>query len=594
MIKDFGTLFECSWEVCNKVGGIYTVISSKAAVIGKKVEQYILIGPYIEKQAKPEFEELEIPHELKDIFYELSAETGIICHYGKWLIEGEPFVILLEFNSLKYRLAYLKKYFWENFQIDSLYSSWEFEEPMLWSYATGLLIDKFQKNTGKEKILAHFHEWLSGFGLLYLHKENSNVKTIFTTHATMLGRSLASRSIDIYTGLGNINPYDEARRIGILDKFTAEKASAQNADVFTTVSQITGKETKHILGRKPDVITVNGFNMDEFPTIEETSIMHIKSREKIKEYLTYHFFPYYQINLDNNLIFSTFGRPETKNKGTDIFVKALGRLNNYMKEEKIKDKTITVFFWPLQNNNGPKIELLESKNHFKHIKEFIKNNSNAIFNDILYDIMYDREIKVDSSLNKKFMLNMKRSRFSLRKQGKPLICSYNIGDEKNNDVLNLISEQGLDNSEENPVKVIYYPTELNSSDLFINLEVYEAIAGCHFTILPSYYEPWGYTPLESIALSVPTVTSNLSGFGRHVQKIEEEDEKSKGIFILERHQKTEEEVIENLFQIMKSFIKLKHSQRVQNKVNAKELSLKFDWKFLIENYVKAYFVALKK
>jgi len=591
--KKFETLFECSWEVCNKVGGIYTVISSKVSSINKKIKTYFLIGPYFEKQAKPEFEELEIPTDLKNIFYELSAETGIICHYGKWLIGGEPFVILLEFDSLKYKLNYLKKYFWENFQIDSIYSSWEFEEPMLWSYATGLLIDKFQKKTHGKKILAHFHEWLSGFGLLYLNKENKNVKTIFTTHATMLGRSLASRGINIYSGLGSINPYDEARKVGILDKFSAEKASAEKATVFTTVSELTSKEATHILGRKPDVVTINGFDTEEFPTIEETSLIHINSKKKIKEYLTYHFFPHYQLDLNKNIIFSTFGRPEIKNKGIDILIKSLGKLNNYLKDKKV-DITITMFFWPLQSNNGPKMELLENKNHFKHIKEFITKNSNAIFEDILYDIMYDREIKIDTALTKKFMLNMRRSRFSLRKEGKPMLCSYYIGDEKNNEILNLIKEQGLENAKEDPVKIIFYPAKLSSNDLLLNLNLYEAIAGCHFTILPSYYEPWGYTPLESMALAVPTITSDLTGFGKYMQNHVEENEKSKGIFILERDQKTEEEIINQLFQIMKSFVSLKHSERIQNKVNAKELTFLLDWKIIINNYVKAYELALKK
>jgi len=588
------TVFECSWEVCNKVGGIYTVVSSKAVHMLKYYKEYFLVGPYFKERAEPEFQEEDPPKELKNIFYELSAETGIVCHYGYWLIEGEPKVILLEFDSIKYRTNYLKNYFWENFQVESLYSSWEFEEPMLWSYAIGLLIDKYQKKTGKQSIVAHFHEWLSGFGLLHLKIANPLVKTIFTTHATMLGRSLASRGIDIYSNLNEINSYDEARRVGIIDKFTAEKACAQNAHIFTTVSEITGKEAEHILGRKPEVLVLNGFNADDFPTIEETSMMHIKSRKKLRDYLTYHFFPYYPMDLKHNLIFSTFGRPEIKNKGTDILIKALGKLNRDLKENPIRNRTISVFLWPLQDNNGPKMDILKDKNYFKHIKDAIEQNSDTIFEDILYDVMYNRKINVDTSLNQKFLLNMRKSRFSLKRQGNPTLCSYNIGDEFGNEIIQMLLAEGLDNSKDNPVKVILYPTNLSSNDLLLNLDLYEAIAGCHFTILPSYYEPWGYTPLESIAVGVPTVTTNLSGFGKFMEKKIKKGDKSEGVFILERHQKTEQESIKKLFQIMKQFASLKHTERVKNKINAKQLSFTADWKFLVENYINAHNISLEK
>ena len=586
------TIFECSWEVCNKVGGIYTVIESKAKHMLKYYDEYYAIGPYSSYKAENEFKEEDPPLVWKDIFYELSSETGIICHYGTWLIEGEPKVILLEFDSIKYKINFLKKYYWDNFKIDSLYSSWEFEEPMLWSYATGLLIDKYQKKTSKKKIIGHFHEWLSGFGLLYL-KHNSLVNTVFTTHATMLGRTLASKGIDIYSNLKNIDAYNEAKKYGIIDKFTIEQASAQNADCFTTVSEITAKEAEHFLGKKPDVLTINGFNADEYPTIEETSLMHIRARKELREYITYHFFPYYPIELKHNLIFSVYGRPETKNKGIDIFIKALAKLNEYLKNNNPNERSITVFFWPLQNNNGPKMELMQSKDYFKQIKEHIEQHSENIIEDILYDILYERPIKVDTSINEKFISKIRKKNFLLKRKGNPPVCSYNIGYEQDNDIIRLLLENRLNNSQDNYVKVIFYPTDLNSDNILLNMDLYDAIAGCHLTVLPSYYEPWGYTPLESIAVGVPTITTDLAGFGRYIKDKQDKKEKTKGVFILERYQKNDSEATEKLFQLLKHFSSFKHYERVQEKIKAKQLSFTADWNLLIENYLKAHNFAIR-
>jgi glycogen(starch) synthase len=591
MNVEANSVFECSWEVCNKVGGIYTVISSKARYMLNYYDEYFAVGPYIKEKAKIEFEEVEPDDELKTVFNELYSEHKIKCHFGTWLIEGQPKAILIDFDSLKNHINDLKKYFWDNFKIDSLYSSWDFEEPMLWSYATGLLIDKYQKVTNKKKIVGHFHEWLSAFGMLYLKQIKSIIGSVFTTHATMLGRTLASKGSNIYSA-AQINVEQEAKNSGVIDKFSVEKAAALNSDVFTTVSEITAKECEKFFGRYPDVLVLNGFNADEFPTIEETSVLHIKTRELLREYLTYHFFPYYNIDLKHNLMFSTFGRPETKNKGMDIFIRALGKLNKYLSNIS-SNRTVTVFFWPLQSNNGVKKEILENKNYYEQIKNTIDKNSDEILKDILHDIMVNKEIVLDDALNDKFLLSIKKSRFSLNKKGKPLLCSYEV-DEEHNDLINLLKQEGLDNSKDSAVKVVVYPAELNGNDLLLNMNLYDAIAGCHLTVLPSYYEPWGYTPLESAALGVPTITSDLTGFGNFIEKKNKYKKDKKGIYVLKRKNKNENKIIEELFRYMKSFVKLTHSGRVQNKVNAKDLSFNVDWKNLIKNYLEAHNLAINK
>jgi len=554
-------------------------------------KNYFLVGPYFEDKAKLNFNEEEPPQLIKDIFDALEKYEGIKCHYGTWLIDSEPKAILIEYKNISYKINELKKYFWENFQIDSLNSKWEFEEPMLWSFATGLLIDKFQEKTSKENVLGHFHEWLSGFGLLYLKKENQNVKTVFTTHATMLGRTLASNGYNLYSDLNKINPFDKAKEFGIIDKYTVERASAKNANVFTTVSEITGVEATHILGRKPDILTLNGLDLDKFPSIEQTSITHVESKKKLREYITYHFFPHYQFDLDHNLMFCTMGRPEFKDKGIDIFIKALGKLNNFMKQNPIRKRTITVFFWLIYNNNGSKKELLQNKERFYHIKSFINNNSEKMLNKIINNFITNKSINMEHVFSRKFLIDIKKDVLLFKRKGNPPLCPFYLDNENNNEIIKSLYEEGLDNFEDDPVKIVFYPGFLDGNDSLLNLDIYTAVCGTHFAFFPSYYEPWGYTPLEAAALEVPALTTNLAGYGRFINS---KTKNSKGIKILERDKKSDEETIKELFEIMKSFAELRHTERVQLRVDAKNLSFLADWKFLIKNYVDSHNLALKQ
>ncbi len=581
------TVFEVSWEVCNKCGGIHTVISSKANFMKKFYDSYFLIGPYFSENAKYVLEEIEPPIILREVFNELENKLGLRFHYGKWLIDGEPETILIEFDSLKSKINELRKFFWDKFRIDSLFARWDFDEPMLWAYSAGVFIDAYQKRTNKQGIVAHFHEWLSGFGLLYLKKYNKFVKTVFTTHATVLGRSI-SWGDNLYSKLKSIDFDSKAKELNVIEKATAERAACLNADVFTTVSDITAKECKFILGRYPDVITYNGFDTNKFPTIEETSLMHINARKKLREYLMMHFFGHYSFDLNHNLMFSIYGRPEVHNKGMDIFIKALGKLNEYLKNNPVR--TVSVFFWPLQPNNGPKIELVKAKEEFISLKQFINRKFSTIQSLLLKSMIENKEIKLNESIKKKFELRARQSSFNLHKKSAPLLCAYNIGNEWNNDIIRLFYENKLTNKKEDPVKVVLYPEDLNSSNSLIDLNLYESIAGCHLTVLPSYYEPWGYTPLESIAVGVPTVTTDVTGFGDFMRNFVND----KGIFILNRYNKSDEDVVDELFEYLKRFVNLKHHERVENKIAAKELSFYADWSLLIKKYVDAHNLALTK
>lgn len=597
-------LFEASWEVCNKVGGIYTVIMSKAALINEKYRRYILIGPYVEDQAKESFLEKPVPQEFKDVFDDLSKE-GIMCHHGIWQIKGEPTAILIDFSGFACKKNDLKKMYWDEFKIDSLFATWEFEEPMLWATAAGRLVERFCEinNEGNsKKIVMQCHEWMTGFALLYLKKikkeKGIKVGTIFTTHATMLGRSIAGSGEPLYEMLEKINPSKEAYSHGVQDKHLTEVACARTCDIFTTVSEITAMEAEKMLGRKADVLVLNGLDIEKFPTYEECAVKHRKNREIMREFISYYFFPYYYFDIEQTLTFFIVGRYEFKNKGVDIFIKSLARLNQMMKDEGSK-KTVIAFFWIPRDVNGAKMQLSYNKNNYYQIKEFVEENLFDIKERIINDI-----IKSDPSLfndvdkfqqqrlfDKGFLLEAKTIKLNFSKRGNPPVVTHNLPYEDQDTIVWNCLNAGLDNSPEDKVKVIFYPVYLSGVDGLIDLPYYEAITGCHLGLFPSYYEPWGYTPLESAALGVPSLTTDLGGFGRFLMS---KGGVNNGVFILNRFKKSEEDVVRHFTEILHNFTLLDEKGRVREKMMAKEYANLADWKELILNYFNAHNAAIDR
>ncbi|NQU98206.1 glycogen/starch synthase [Candidatus Woesearchaeota archaeon] len=586
-------LFEASWEVCNKVGGIYTVVKSKAYIMKEFYKNYFLIGPYFPKKTMIELNQKEPPEQLKKAFWDVKKQ-GISCYYGTWDVDGSPNTILIDFNSLIAEKDNIKKELWETHKIDSYNSNWEFEEPMVWSWAVGMLLCAIESRLPDKKIVGHFHEWLSGFSIFYLKKCGSAVKTVFTTHATMLGRTIAGSGEDLYNMFETINPEESAYHYKVQDKFLTERASAQEADIFTTVSETTAIEAEKLLGRKPEVILNNGLTMRKFPTIEETSMKHLLTREKIREFLTTHFFPYYNIQLEHNLIFFIVGRYEFKNKGVDVMIKALGKLNTKLKKEKSK-RTISAFFWIPMETHGAKVEVLENKNYYRHIKNYVQWHSQDILKKIVMDIVSSKTPSVRSMFTKTFLKDLEKDLIQFKRHGNPLVLTHNIPDEQNDPMLRGLREAGLENREEDHVKAIIYPVYLDGNDSLINLPYYDAIAGSHLGLFPSYYEPWGYTPLETAAMGVASLTTDLAGFGRFIEtKISNPKDKIRGIYVLKRFNRTKEQVVNDMYKMMYDFASLSHEDRVKNKVVAKTLANHADWRNFVENYIKAHNKAFDK
>lgn len=576
-------LIEASFEVCNKVGGIYTVITSKSQLMQSYYkDNYLLIGPYFEDKAKIDLEECQAPEIIKRVIDELKDE-GIICHFGKWQIEGEPNVLLIDFKGKLSEADGFKGKLWEDYKVDTLGSGYDYIEPMIWSLCIGRFIQKFEEVSGKEKIVSHFHEWLAGIALLYLKSNNCKTKTVFTTHATMLGRCISSSGAPLYSMIKEMDPYQQAKDRGVLDKFTTEKACANACDIFTTVSEITGYEAEHILGRKPEVLVLNGLDINKFPTFEETSVKHRQSRREIRKFLSYYFQPYYKVDLKESLNFFVFGRNEFKNKGLDIFSKALARLNKKLIETDSKKSVFAFYFIPC-NAGSIRFEVLDAKNKFIEIQDTIKDEMREITSQIINTFFTGKKESFEELFSKEFILEMRKKVMDLKREGLPPLSTHNIYEEENESILRSFKENGLMNDRHDKVKVILYPIYVTDNDGLLNLPYYDVICGGHLGVYPSYYEPWGYTPLEACALGVPSLTTDLAGFGRYVNSKDVDG----GVFVLPRKDVNEEESLNKFVDIMYEYCSFDQLQRVEQKMKAKKVASLADWSELIKNYIKAH------
>jgi glycogen synthase len=586
-------LFEVSFEVCNKVGGIYAVLESKAKkVVDLYKEDYILIGPYYPEKAAVECLKQNPPKAFERIFSDLK-EAGVTCYFGKWLIGGKPNVILVDFREILKNVNGIKWELWKEYGIDSLGTGFDFDEPVAWSFACGMVIDKLLSAFKGKKVAAQFHEWLAGAGLLYVHNK---IPTIFTTHATTLGRTIAGWGEDLYTevnqNMKNGILIDSKRpyKYGVQAKHLMEKACAYNASVFSTVSEITAREAEYVLGKKPDIVLPNGLDIDRFPTMEEFALLHRKYLQKMKHFFSAYFSPYYETNMWESMVFFTSGRYEFRNKGYDIFIEALGKLNEKMKKDGTK-KNIFVLMYVPKDNIRENLDLIESIKVYNDIKERVSDEIPWIEEAIMESLIKGEAPKFNSLFRKEFLQESKKKFFSFRKSGTPPFSAYIT--DNNDTIIDAFKRSGLLNRQEDKVKVILYPAYLSATDRLLGLNYEQAIQGSHLGVFPSYYEPWGYTPLECAANGVMSVTSDLSGFGIFI-KAHSNQKELPGIIVLERENKEHGAIVEKMYEDMYSIVNMTRKDRIPKKAQAKYLASLADWKILIKNYVIAYNTALEK
>ncbi|MBR1958035.1 MAG: glycogen/starch synthase, partial [Tidjanibacter sp.] len=345
-------LFEVSWEVCNKVGGIHTVVATKAQTVVKELgDKYILIGPDINREgANPEFEEdLNMLREWRQVLY----SEGYRVRVGRWRIEGSPVVVLVDFNSLFARKDDILKFLWEEYKVDSISGQWDYIEPVIFGFAAGKVIESYINNfcSSTDRTVAHFHEWMTASGGLYLRTASPYTATVFSTHATVMGRCIAGNGLPLYSGLGTFNADDFARQFNVVAKHSLEKVAARNHDAFCTVSRITAKECKYLLGSEVDVVTPNGFEDNFVAKGKESEALRKESRKKMIEVAEACFGKKYD---KEPLIVGTSGRYEFKNKGLDVFIQALKQVAANLTDGREVLAIITV----PAGNEGPRRDLM--------------------------------------------------------------------------------------------------------------------------------------------------------------------------------------------------------------------------------------------
>ena len=531
------TLFEVSWEVCNKVGGIYAVVSSKIlealAVFG---ENYFLLGPDLGNN--PDFEETDEP-----CWQELRQETdrrNLSCRFGRWNIPGRPKVILVGYRD-RYDQSQLLFSLWNRYGVDSISGGWDYVEPVMFSTACGEVIEAACKALhipADGPALAHFHEWMCGGGLLYLKTNAPYVGTVFTTHATMLGRSMAGSGFDIYKQMHQINPKHEAGAYNITAKCSMETASAREADCFTTVSRITADEAGVFLGRTPDVLTLNGLDLRVIPDYSRDRSLATASRQRLLEAagrLLRRRLP------EDTRVFLVSGRYEYHNKGIDVFLDALGMVNTALSQSQ---SNVLALCAVMGGHSGV--------------------NADAVSGDPA----------------------------KLPGQGGFWISSHHVYNQPNDPILNACQRLGLDNRPENHVQVIFDPALLDGKDGFLNMRYEEVLAACDLGVFPSWYEPWGYTPQESAAHAVPTVTTDLSGFGMWVRSSRQRDKN--GVTIICRRQTSYDETAASLRDVLLQYASLPEEQMQEHRHMVRHVAEGCSWEQFFPYYVQAYGLALDK
>ncbi len=531
-------LFEVSWEVCNKVGGIHTVISTKALSVLKEMEdRYITIGPDVwrDNEEHPEFSE---DSSLFPDWLESAAREGIRVRIGRWKIKGNPIAVMLDFTPFIQKKDDIFKELWETYKLDSISGQWDYIEPALFGYAAGKAIESFSRfyDLEEKPLIAQFHEWQTGAGLLYIEKYLPSVGTIFTTHATTVGRSIAGNNQVLYSVLDQLNSDQKARELNVVAKHSLEKLAANQADTFTTVSELTARECRQIHGRKVDVVLPNGFEdsfVPEESEFEKRRKMARKKMLKIASALTGDDLP------ENTLLMATSGRYEFRNKGIDLIIDALGALN---RDAQCTHSAVAFLLIPA-NHYGPRKDLLERL-----------------------------ENKGPEDLPQKHL-------------------THNLHYAEHDLILNRISSQGLNNNKEDRVKVIFVPSYLNGNDGVFNLAYYDLLIGLDLTLFPSYYEPWGYTPLESLAFKVPTVTTTLTGFGLWVNQSYKKE--VDGITVIPRDDFNDSEVVTGIGKAILECCSQKIAQSDKDRDGARAISRIALWDNLIENYWKAFGHALE-
>ena len=526
-------LFETSWEVCNKVGGIHTVITSKMpneyAAYGDNI---MFIGPdLVREEGNSEFTE---DKSLFPEWKETAEKEGLRIKIGRWNVAHKPLAVLVDYTVFIPLKDKLLASWWETYKLDSITGEWEYIESVLFGYAAGKVVESYKNfYLPDAPVVAQFHEWQTGSGVLYLDRACPKVATVFTTHATVLGRSVAGNGFPLYKSLGSFDPDIRARELGVMAKHSLEKTAAQVASVYTTVSKVTANECKVLLNNEPDAVTPNGFALNHLPHMDDNVTKEARKKlAEVTEALTGNKCD------DETLFVAISGRYEFKNKGIDIFIDALGKLN----QQGDYKHNIVGFILVPNFNYGPR--------------------------KCLQDRLADSNVRIPDER----------------------ITTHSLNPDYYDPVMDKTHQLQLTNNQGQQVNVVLVPVYLNGNDGIFNMSYYNLLSGFDLTAFPSYYEPWGYTPLESIAVGVPTVTTSLAGFGQWMLK--KTSGIQDGIEVVTRTEDNYWDVVDELVNVINRVYKMSPADRAKLRKRAKEQASEISWDNLFHYYAEAYSKAL--
>jgi glycogen(starch) synthase len=589
-------LVEVAWEVCNQLGGIYTVIRSKLpCMMDKWGSNYCLLGPYLHSKIPAEFEP---NNNLTDPFgkaVERMRAIGLEVYYGTWLVSGRPKVVLINPHSVFYKIDEIKYLLWEHHDISVPPNDELLDQVIAFGYVSKIFLEglvDLEMNT--HRVIAHFHEWMVGTSIPALRREKVQISTIFTTHATLLGRYLAMNDNGFYEHLSFYDWLKEARHFNIEAAVRIERAATHGSHVFSTVSEVTARECLALLGRNPDVILPNGLNIQRFIASHEFQNLHLEHKEKIHEFVMGHFFQSYSFDLDKTLYFFTSGRYEYRNKGFDLTLEALARLNWRMKQEKM-DTTVVMFFITKQPFHSINPLVLQTRALMQEIRRTCEAIKDQVGDRMFHAAAASAEHQLpdlNEFVDDYWRLRLKRELQTWKRNELPLVITHNLMNS-NDDILHFLRVANLVNNADDRVKIVYHPDFIAPTNPLFGLEYGQFVRGCNLGIFPSYYEPWGYTPLECVASGVPAVTSDLAGFGDYVLHTMQ-DREEKGMYVVNRKNKDFHQAAEQLTEQLFAFVKLTRRERITQRYQVESSSEYFSWDKLRVYYDKAHTLAIEK
>ncbi len=534
-------LMETSWEVCNKIGGIYTVLSTKARVLQEKFgDKLIFIGPdvWTSENSSPYFVERKTL--LKSASSKLTLPYGITIRTGRWNIPGSPQVVLVKFEGVYEQLNSIFGKMWELYGVDSMHAYGDYHEGCAFAVASAIVMDALTRHlkVNPKGLMAHFNEWTTAMGLLYLKMTTPDASTIFTTHATSIGRSICGNGKPLYDYFTGYNGDQMARELNMEAKHSLEKTAAHQADCFTAVSEVTARECEQLLDIRPQVVTPNGFEPDFVPGDSKYSKLRKEGRKtllSIASALKGRAYP------EDTLIVATSGRNEYRNKGLDLYLDSLTELEGMNPDRQVL-ALILVPAW---------------------VKEASEELKNAL--------------KEQTQLS-----------------GDPDFLTHRLNNEESDAATCRIVQLEHNGRLKNRVEVIYIPCYLDGKDGIVNISYYDLLPALDLTVFASYYEPWGYTPLESIAFGVPTITTDKSGFGQWILSNFVNSIFACGVKVVGRGDSNYSQAAYEIANQLYSFTSANEEEVKGASKAASETSQRADWKFFISAYDEAFKVASRR